>query len=192
MQDEDPAFETSRLVDQPSQGPEDAALQIVLAADFECSLCRSIAHTAERLQARWPGQILLTFVNAPLCTDCNPSVGQNLHPDACRLAELGEAAHEQGLFWEYHRLIYDEMDPPDVGRDAVAARLGEIGIDRAQLEASLADGAASRAVLDDIAFCTEVGMTTTPSLAFNGYVKRGSMFPWMLEEIVAAVLGERP
>ncbi len=186
-----PEVDMVRFRDQPALGAAVPAVELVLLGDFQCDLCRSIANTAEKLRRRWPDRILLRFVNSPLCTDCNPSVPENVHPDACWLAEVGECAEEQGQFWAFHAYLYERMRFADVDREHVSGHFGDAGLDEPVLLACLDYGRGQEALARDLTLEIELGLTATPTTIVNGHVKPGSMFPWMLEAIVSSLIEGR-
>jgi protein-disulfide isomerase/uncharacterized membrane protein len=183
-----PEVSMKAFADQPWAGPEDAPLQVVLFGDFECSLCRSITETLEGLRERRPGEIRVAFVNSPVSSKCNADIPEDYHEHACWLARAGECAAEQGRFWEFHDLLYRELSLREARPSDVEPRLAGLGLDEDALRTCLESGKGGEAVAADVALARSLAITTTPSLVINGFVKRGTMFPWMLEEIVTELL----
>jgi protein-disulfide isomerase/uncharacterized membrane protein len=183
-----PDVDMARFSGQPARGPDDAAITMVLAGDFQCNVCRSLANHVERIAARLPFGVRTVYVNSPISSLCNPAIGDVGHADACWLAEGGECAAAQGRFWEYHDFLYERVPHPQVSKAVVLARLSEIGLDEVQWQSCMTRGEARTAVQSDIALCGELGLTATPSVVINGYLKRGSFFPWMLERVIGKML----
>jgi protein-disulfide isomerase len=76
-------------------GPDEAPVQLVEFADFECPYCGDFHNKLRALQERYPNQIALTFVHFPL-----PG-----HRFALAAARVVECAGEQGRF----EAMYDEL-----------------------------------------------------------------------------------
>ncbi len=178
-----PQVDMARFEGQPSIGPAEAPIQVAVAADFQCDFCRSLANQLLRLQREAPESLRVSFVNLPVSCKCNPEVPTEFHEDACWLAEAGEAAAEQGRFWDYHDLVYDGIRFSKVSEETVFPRLVQAGIDAELARNALESGRTRDAVSADIALCSELGITATPSLVVNGRVKRGAAYPGQLEEL---------
>jgi uncharacterized membrane protein/protein-disulfide isomerase len=184
-----PEIDMAGFADQPARGPEAAAVTIALAGDFQCAHCRSLARALHTSQRRWPEDLRVVWLNAPVSSRCNPAVAEDLHPEACWLAEVGEAAAARERFWAYHDWLMEAPLPAGAGRERVMGHLPELGLDPGEVEAALAGGAPRRAVARDVALCGQLGLTSTPSLAINGAVVRGALAPWQLERLLERLLG---
>ncbi len=185
-----PEIDMSRFDEQPAVGPEGAPVDLVLVGDFQCSHCRSLAQAAAALRKRWPDRIRMRFVNSPLGAECNRSILADVHPEACWLARAAECAAWQGRFWAYHDFLYHTLGLVEVRKANVLARIPDIGLERESLLACLESDSARQAVADDLSLLGELRISATPSTIINGHAKQGSMFPWMLERIVSAVLSD--
>jgi uncharacterized membrane protein/predicted DsbA family dithiol-disulfide isomerase len=183
-----PDVDMARFAGQPTVGPADARLSVVLAGDFQCNFCRSLANHVERLRKAAPDRIRLVFVNSPISSLCNSAIGDVGHVDACWLAEVGECAAAQGKFWDYHDLLYKNIPHAQVSKTNVERRFSEIGLDADRFRVCMESGVGKAAVTADIALCGELGLTATPSIVINGYLKRGSFFPWMLDRVIRTML----
>jgi len=185
---EAPTVDMARFDDRPWSGSPDADLRIAVVGDFACGQCRALERTLGELDRAWPGRIATVFVHAPLSSACNPAVPTDLHPEACWLAAAGECAAEQGRFDAYRRLLFGALAPREVNRAGVLARLDELGVDEAFFGACMSDGRGAAAVRRDVELCRELGLTTTPSIVVEGHPKLGSVYPWMLREMLEPML----
>jgi len=183
-----PQVDMSVFDGRPSIGPRNAAVTVAVTGDFQCSFCRSLANHLEALRRRYPDKIQLIFVNFPVSSECNPHVHERVHEDACWLARAGECAAAQGRFWEYHDLAFQKIGFASVRTEKVLRRIGEIGVDPMRLQACLETPAPAEAVGEDIALVKRLGLMVTPTVVINGYVKKGSLLPWMLKTVVAFML----
>ena len=49
------------------------------------------------------------FRHFPLDRACNPKIATPVHEAACLAAVAAECAGEQGKFWQYHNLLFDNQ-----------------------------------------------------------------------------------
>jgi protein-disulfide isomerase len=100
----------------PALGPADAPVTIVEYADFGCPACWEWykLDVLKQLRAKYGDQIRFIWRDFPVITLLSP-----------KAAEAGQCAHEQGKFWEFHDLVYDQngaIEASDL--QAYAARIG--------------------------------------------------------------------
>ncbi len=140
----------------PSQGPENAPITVVAFSDFQCPACRTAKHTVDRLLREYPGKIRLVFRQYPL----------EMHPDAARSAAASLCAHEQGKFWPYHDLLFE--NPARLKDADLRTYAGEVGLVAGKFSECLDSGRFSPAVQADIADGDRVGVQGTPHFFVNG------------------------
>lgn len=172
----------------PRRGPEQAPIQIVEFSDFLCPLCQQAARFETILLAGRRREVALVYKFFPLDTDCNASIQNNIHPQACRVAAAAACAHAQGKFWDFHNLLF-EKGPAylagDLEADAVKA-----GLDLAAFRACLGTGQGLAMVRRDIAEAARLGVNSTPTYWVNGVRILGLIPPAAFEELVRALKGE--
>jgi protein-disulfide isomerase len=163
---------------RPAIGPEDAEVTIVEFIDYECPFCGEFARdTLPQIEREYGDEVRFVVRNLPL---------ENIHPDARVAAEAAECAFEQGRFWAYHDVLFENQDAlnvPDLKRYA-----REAGLDAASFDRCLdsADGAA--AVQADVSDANEYGITSTPTFFVNGQRLEGALpFSQFRAEIDAAL-----
>jgi len=94
-----PEVADRRLLDDPFLGNPDAAIVLIEYGDYACEVCRlwHRAQVREGLLQRYPDQVLFIWRdNARRSTA------------SIKAAEAGQCAHNQGRFWEYHDLLYEQ------------------------------------------------------------------------------------
>ena len=172
----------------PYLGAEDARLTIVEFSDFQCPHCRKAHITLQTILPPYSDRVRLVFKNLPLGRDCNPMMGKHeLHPAACKLARLGEAAAEQGKFWPAHDLMFDrqaEIKHMTVSRNTILELGKGAGLDMTKLEAVFDAPSSSQAVRDDIDEAMRLKIKGTPTYLFNGLLIRGIRSPKILQRII--------
>ena len=142
--------------DDPSRGPADAALTVVVFSDFQCPFCSRVEPTLKELEQAFPGQVRVVWKHQPL----------GFHPNARPAALAAEAAREQGKFWPMHDKMFaaqQELSPAAYERWA-----REIGLDLPRFKASLASGRNKARIQEDDAQASRLGIDGTPTMVVNG------------------------
>jgi len=148
----------------PSWGPEDAPVLIQEFADFQCPYCGKFAlQTYPRIKEAYGDQVRFVFRDFPLST---------IHGSAQKAAEAAQCAQDQGLFWEYHDLLFasqDAMADSDLRRYAE-----EVGADTGAFNECLDSGKNAREVQMDMQDGQRSGVSGTPAFLINGLLVSGA------------------
>jgi protein-disulfide isomerase len=83
--------------DKPFRGNKDATVTIIEFSDFQCPYCKRGSEIMKEVSAKYGDKIRFTFHHFPL----------GFHQRAMPAAEASECALEQGKFWEYHDLLWE-------------------------------------------------------------------------------------
>ncbi|PJF21003.1 MAG: hypothetical protein CUN56_13305 [Phototrophicales bacterium] len=158
-----------KMDDDPYLGPEDAPVVVVEFSDFLCGFCgRHFQQTLTPLLENYDGYIRYVYRDFPGVG------GQN----AVQSALAAECADDQGKFWEYHNLLFNNQD--------------QIGVDLTELRTLLIDFAEELQLdVDEFTTCYDsnqyvteilldrsdgesVGMRGTPGFLINGRFLSGA------------------
>ena len=160
--------------DDHVQGPEDAALELVMYGDFQCPYCTAAQSIVRRVRERLDGRLRYAFRHFPL-----PA-----HPDAENAAQASEAAAAQGAFWPMHDHLYDGRGR--LSLDDLAAHADAIGIDGARLRREVAGGVHAERVARDDRSAKAAGIAGTPAFFVNGVLHEGAFDAGSLVEALEA------
>ncbi|MCZ6672063.1 MAG: thioredoxin domain-containing protein [Verrucomicrobia bacterium] len=151
--------------DDPTLGPANAPVQIVVFSDFQCPACRGYARELYTLVEQYAKKIQVVFKHFPLDKTCNPIMKRDLHPNACEAAYAAVAAHKQGRFWPFHNKLFET----DLYEDAnTFTSLAEAsGLDVQRFEADYLAEATKEKVLADIELAVRLAVDSTPTLFLN-------------------------
>ena len=165
--------------DDPAIGLPDAPVLIVEFSDYQCSFCARFAlETLPQILETYEGKIRVVFRDFPL---------SSIHSNAQNAAEAAECADDQGQFWAYHDLLFQNQQALDI--DSLKGYAQRLGLDTEAFNQCLDSGQYTSEVQNDLAQGQGYGVTGTPTFFINGRLLRGakpfSAFEAMIEEELA-------
>ncbi|MFN8626869.1 MAG: thioredoxin domain-containing protein [Candidatus Binatia bacterium] len=156
-----------------ARGSANAPVTIVEFSDFECGHCASFHRSLDSTLRRFGQGIRVVFHHFPLDSACNQQLHARFHPQACLAAVAAECAADQGKFWQYHDILFDNQQRLD--RPALMAYAGRLGLDGARFGACLDNPASLARVQADIVTAVALGVDSTPTLFINGRLVKGTL-----------------
>ncbi|MCG8626708.1 MAG: DsbA family protein [Proteobacteria bacterium] len=181
--------------DDPVLGNPDAPVTIIEFSDFQCPFCarfhsETLPHIIENYVDT--GQAKLVYRDFPL---------QNIHPNAVPAAVAAECADEQGMYWEYHDTLFENVAvwggldlASAVGQfEAYAA---EMGLDEGSFSECLETGRYISEVTNDYTDGASYGVSGTPAFFLGndqvGYyyisgARPYSEFQFAIEQILSSI-----
>ena len=167
--------------DDPVKGDADAKITIIEFSDFQCPFCkRFYTQTLPQIQKEYidTGKAKLVYRDYPL----------SFHPEAQKSAEAAECADDQGKFWEFHDMMFDNQG--SLSNANYKAWAQELSLDTAQFNDCLDSGKYASEVQKDFQEGQAAGVRGTPSFFINGVYVRGAQ-PWdVFKEIIDAELAK--
>lgn len=148
------AVPAERLDLAMSRGPLDSPVVIQWFADFGNPLHQDAVALLKRVLTAHPDDVRLIFRHRPL----------EGRPEAWSAHEAAMSAAEQGKFWEVHDLL---VARPLQGREALAASVARLGLDRSWFEESLSTGRARASVERQLAAAKALDVRGTPTFLIN-------------------------
>ncbi len=104
-----------------------------------------------------------------------------------KAAVAARAAQEQGKFWEYHDLLYENQGSVNSGAFSDEKLIGfarEAGLDVEQFEASLKSHEYETVVNRDFREAQDIGVQGTPSFTINGRTLVGPQPLEVFEQVI--------
>ena len=141
----------------PIRGTADAPVTLVEFSDFHCPFCKRVQSTLTKVLEKYPGKIRLLFRHLPL---------DGLHPQARSAAEASWCAQDQGKFWEYHDVLFEQA--PKAAEDDLKRYAERVGLNTEKFASCLFQSVHHDAVQRDIDEVTKLGMSGTPAFFING------------------------
>jgi protein-disulfide isomerase len=149
----------------PSLGNAGAPVVMIEYGDFQCTFCGRFAREVEpELRDRYveSGTLRMEWRDFPY-------LGQG----SVDAAVAARAAQEQGKFWEYHDLLYQNQSG-GFPREKLVELAREAGLDAQRFESDLSSGEYERAVAEDFREGQQRGISGTPTFVINGEVLAGA------------------
>ncbi len=104
-----------------------------------------------------------------------------------RAAVAARAAQEQGKFWNYHDVLFDNQRSPNSGafsNENLAGFAREVGLDMGRFEAAITSGEYEAVVEKDFREGQDAGISSTPSFVINGRVLVGPQPLETFEQVI--------
>jgi protein-disulfide isomerase len=138
---------------------------LVVFSDFQCPACKSLEDSfLTRNRAVYETQVDLVFRHFPL---------DSIHPYARQAAWASEAARDEGKFWEYHGLLFENqatwssLSSKDDVRDVFIEYALELDIDKDNFIAKMESDEIKKRVSDDVADGNSLQVNSTPTIYLN-------------------------
>jgi protein-disulfide isomerase len=173
-------------------GPEKAVARIVMFTDYQCPDCYRIEGELKALMAS--NQNISVLVKMfPLCKQCNPKAGVDLHMNACWAARAAQTAgiiKGDAGFWEMHQWLFDHHG--SFTNEDFPPALAAMGYDPKVFTQLMQTDQALAPITTDIDEGLSLGIFYTPMIFINGVELKGWNAPNALTRAVQAVLAANP
>ncbi len=167
-------------------GPASAAVTVAVYSDFQCPHCKTYQQAVEL-------PLLQEFVETGIVRyDYRHYIV--ISRESADAANASECAGEQGYFWPYHDLLFEQQGVQ--GRDTVSktnlktfAKRIE-GLDLSQFDACVDTGKYIEQVYREMQTGTDEGVTGTPAVFINGEKLENGQDYQQVKAAIEAVLGK--
>jgi protein-disulfide isomerase len=147
-------------------------VSLVVFSDFQCQYSSQMFFTLERLQARYPGQLRVTYKESPL----------PIHPAAQLAHRAALAAGKQGHYEAMAELLYANQNPQTESSLVAFAR--QLHLDTVRFRRDLNSSSVAAELNADMEESRAFAIEQTPSLFLNGKLLIG----YQPEEILAGFI----
>ncbi|MCA9354519.1 MAG: thioredoxin domain-containing protein [Candidatus Kaiserbacteria bacterium] len=172
--------ESITITDHVKGNPE-ASVMLTEYSDFQCPACSSFQPVVESVLEQYGDQIRFEYRHFPLIT---------IHPHALRAAIAAEAAGQQGKFFEFHDLLFQnqqEWSTVAVPTTFFVKYAEELELDIEQFRSQLNSSLLEERVRSQFDEARELGLTGTPSFLLNGQKMKYETLDEFLGQIAAAI-----
>jgi protein-disulfide isomerase len=162
----------------PRLGPENAPVQIIEYADYQCPYCQKVSPDLLKLREQFGDKVSLVYKDFPL----------PMHPLAARAAEGARCAGVQGKFWEFHDYLFDSKKLNETDMKAEARTLK---LDGAKFDECLDKQEQFDALKKEAQDAQRLGLSGTPSFFINGHFMSGAIGYAKLRDTVQSELAAK-
>lgn len=165
--------------DDPAIGPPEAPVLIIEFSDFQCGFCGRFAReTLAQILETYGDQVRFVHRDFPL---------SSIHPHAQKAAEAAQCANEQGKYWDYSDVLYQNQTALEI--ESLNLYAEQLGLDADAFSECLDSGRYKEEVEKDLTDGRSYGVTATPTFFINGQLLVGakpfSAFQAVIEEELA-------
>ena len=181
--------------DDPVLGSVDAPVTIIEFSDFQCPFCaRFYSETLPLIKDNFidTGLVKMVYRDFPL---------QSIHPNAIPAAVASECADDQGAYWEYHDMLFENVSvwgPMEISGavEQFKAYAVDLGLDAGTFSECIDTGKYVTEVTGDYTDGVAYGVTGTPAFFLGseqtGYFQMSGARPYpefqfAIEQILGAI-----
>ncbi len=160
----------------PAIGPDTAKVTIIEAGCFVCPYTKQAVPTMQQIISYYGDRIRFVYKDFPLSSS---------HSGAQEAAEASHCAREQGEYWEYFDLLFDNQGK--TSNDDLIGYASQLNLDTAQFSECLSTHKYKAKVDADFAEGFKIGIYGTPTFFINEQVVVG---PKNFDEFKQIIDGE--
>ena len=153
----------------PAQGPADAKVTVRIFGDLQCPACKAAEPGFLYAIKTYSSRARFVWDDFPLTT---------VHPNAKIAAEAARCAEEQGKFWEYNHLLYQNQDswaPLSSPSASFTTYASQLGLNTEGFSSCLAQQTYNNKIEDDMAEGDANNVNATPTFFINNQRYEGGM-----------------
>ena len=140
-----------------SFGAKNAAIQVAVFSDYQCSHCKTFHEELEKRMQQYPNHIRVQYHHFPI-----------INAFSKNLAIYGYCMNDQGRYKEYSEFVYNNQGK--LNYNNLTTNLATISHDNIKLTSCLKSSMPTLALDKDIEQATSLNVNSTPKVIVNGYV----------------------
>ena len=145
-----------------TKGIENSPVTIIEYSDYQCPYCARAEATIKDVLDEYGSKIYFVYKDFPL----------PFHNNAQKAAEASRCALEQGKYWEYHDLLFENQQSLD--SNSLKKYAKNMGLEEAKFSNCLDSNKYADAVKQDIGEGQKAGVSGTPTFFVNGEILVGA------------------
>jgi protein-disulfide isomerase len=159
------------------KGSPDAPVKVIKYSDYQCPACRFYFNNLGKIIQRdyiETGKVQFIYHEFPL----------DVHPHAVAAGEAARCAGDQNKYWQMHDILFTNQDqwaPLSTVKNVFSGYAGQIGLNRAEFDACVANGAHNAEILAAGKSSIEAGVQATPTFSVNGQLTDATGLPGAIE-----------
>jgi protein-disulfide isomerase len=155
------------------RGNPTAPITIVEFSDFQCPFCQKSETTLKDILAIYKGMVNLSYRDFPL---------SDAHPLAELSAEASRCAGDQGKFWEFHDLLFE--NPNKLDEENLIEYAQNLKLDKPSFTSCIRGDKYKQQVERDAQDAARAGVTATPGFFIDGIYLGGAQPLTAFEKII--------
>lgn len=157
----------------PSLGLIEAPIVIVEFFDYKCGYCREQEIIFERIAEKYKDKIRLILKDYP---------EENVNSESFLAAIAARCADEQGKFWQYHGLLYENSD--NLNKDIFISLAKDVNLREKLFKECLGDKEIAQLIKNNILEARALDIKGVPFIYINNQEVMGQITQEDLERIV--------
>ncbi|MFC1787935.1 DsbA family protein [Patescibacteria group bacterium] len=147
----------------PSKGSKNPKVTIVVYSDFACQACQTLAPILDQVLAEFPNQLTIYWKHLP---------NEAANPVSTLASIASQCAHQQGKFWLYHDLLFEQQ--VFLTEDQFSPIASQLGLNVPAFENCYLKQDTLPIIQKDYNEGIGLGLTATPALYINGQLFVGA------------------
>ncbi len=165
--------------DDPWLGAEEPLIYIVGFESFACPFCKEDQENIRQMMTKFSS--IVRFISKDFPTE-------GLHPDVFNAHLAADCANEQGRYWEFRDILFDNQG--DFSKTNIKKLANQFGLNEQQFDSCFDSEKFSQEIRQDYADGVQAGVVGTPSYLVNGNLIPGAIPYNVWEEIIGFILKE--
>ena len=164
------------LRNSPVTGSPSQKIVMAEFSDFECPFCARAHEVVKQFMSKNQNDVTLVYKHFPLT---------EIHKQAEPAALASWAAMQQGKFWEYHNVLFEQQSR--LGEELYLEIANNLKLDINKFNRDRQSNEAKETIKKDFELGKSLGVRGTPSFVVNGIFLSGVPNEKDLEDLVAQI-----
>lgn len=163
----------------PALGSKKAEVNIVYFSDFKCNYCQKQENVIKQIIDNYKNEVRLIWKDYP---------ESDIYSESFKAAIAARCAQEQGKFWQYHDLLYENEN--SFNKDLFISLAQEAGLKTDLFSKCLDDIETAQLIKDNILEAQALDINGIPFIYINNQEVMGEVSYEDLEKMIKIELGK--